>query len=108
MGKRIFVLIVVLMSISLVGIISVQLYWINNAIESKDLQFDNDVKIALAAVSERISDRELELVAQDIQPLMNLQRMANQAQIKSFLIQQIDTTSKKPFFIWINNLRRRL
>jgi two-component system phosphate regulon sensor histidine kinase PhoR len=30
MGKKIFVLIVGLMSISLIGIIAVQLYWINN------------------------------------------------------------------------------
>ena len=47
MGKKIFVLIVVLMSISLIGIIAVQLYWINNTIESKNIQFREDVKKAL-------------------------------------------------------------
>ena len=41
MGKKMFVLIVVLMSISLIGIITVQLYWINNALESKKEQFKN-------------------------------------------------------------------
>ena len=35
MGKKMFVLIVILMSISLIGIIAVQLYWIDNAVESK-------------------------------------------------------------------------
>ena len=44
MGKKIFVLIVVLMSISLIGIVAVQLYWINNTIESKNIQFRGDVK----------------------------------------------------------------
>ena len=39
-----FMLIVFLMSISLIGIIAVQLYWINNAVESKKEQFKNDVQ----------------------------------------------------------------
>ena len=61
MGKKIFVLIVVLMSISLIGIVSVQLYWINNAIESKEIQFKSDVKKALARVSERLEVKEQNL-----------------------------------------------
>ena len=43
MSKKMFVLIVLLMSISLIGIIAVQLYWINNAVESKKEQFKNDL-----------------------------------------------------------------
>ncbi len=58
MAKRIFITIVVLMSISLIGIISVQLYWIKDAIKTKQQQFDNDVTIALAKTSERIKERE--------------------------------------------------
>ena len=46
------------MSISLIGIILVQLYWINNALESKDAQFDNDVVKAMARASERLKERE--------------------------------------------------
>jgi two-component system phosphate regulon sensor histidine kinase PhoR len=45
---------VVLMSISLIGIITVQLYWINNAVESKKAQFKNDVFKALASTADRI------------------------------------------------------
>ena len=58
MVKKIFVLIVVLMSISLIGIVAVQLYWINNTIESKNIQFRGDVKKALARASERLELKE--------------------------------------------------
>ncbi len=58
MSKKIFVLIVALMSISLVGIIAVQLYWINNAVESKKEQFNNDVQKSLNSVAEIIHQRE--------------------------------------------------
>ena len=97
MGKKIFVLIVVLMSISLIGIISVQLYWINNAIESKDLQFNGDVIKALARVSERLEIKEEDLYYNKIQSLIETKSLLNKAQIKNFLIQQIDTTAKSRF-----------
>ena len=77
MGKKIFVLIVVLMSISLIGIISVQLYWINNAIESKDLQFNGDVKKALARVSERLEIKEEDLYYNKIQSLIETKSLLN-------------------------------
>ncbi len=94
MGKKIFILIVVLMSTSLVGIISVQLYWINNAIESKDTQFDSDVKKALAAVSERIKTKEEDKFYRNIKPFANSKQFLSSAQIRNYLIQQIDTATK--------------
>jgi two-component system phosphate regulon sensor histidine kinase PhoR len=97
MGKRIFVLIVVLMSISLIGIISVQLYWINNAIESKDAQFDNDVIKAMARASERLKVKELEAYRDKIKPIFDQKEFLNKAEIKNFLIQQIDTVNRKRF-----------
>lgn len=59
MRKKMFILIVVLMSISLIGIIAVQLYWINNALESKQAQFKNDVQKSLGAATERINEKEI-------------------------------------------------
>lgn len=97
MGKRIFVLIVVLMSISLIGIISVQLYWINNAVESKDAQFDNDVKKAMARASERLRDREQDLYLSKLKPIFESKEFLSKAEIKNFLIQQIDTVNQKRF-----------
>ncbi|MEQ6122732.1 HAMP domain-containing sensor histidine kinase [Pseudotenacibaculum sp. MALMAid0570] len=97
MGKRIFVLIVVLMSISLIGIISVQLYWINNAIESKDAQFDNDVKKAMARASERLKLKEQDLYYNKIKPIFDSKEFLNKAEIKNYLIQQIDTVNNRKF-----------
>lgn len=90
-----FILIVVLMSISLIGIISVQLYWINNAIESKDTQFNSDVKIALAAASERIKQKEEDDFRMRFDPIIKTKGLADQAEIKNYFIQQIDTTNMR-------------
>ena len=97
MNKRMFVLIVFLMSISLIGIILVQIYWIQNAIESRDKQFKNDVQHALARTSEIIQEKELDQIDQEIQPLLLSNNLRTGAEIKSFLFQQIDTLSKKKF-----------
>jgi len=66
MGKKMFILIVILMSISLIGIIAVQLYWINNAVESKKEQFKNEVQKSLGSVAERINTKEKDLFEKKI------------------------------------------
>ncbi|MGB0838242.1 MAG: sensor histidine kinase [Flavobacteriaceae bacterium] len=58
MNKKIFVLIVVLMSFALIGIVAVQYFWVQNAIRTNDKQFSDDVNYALAKVSENIYKRE--------------------------------------------------
>lgn len=97
MGKKMFVLIVILMSISLIGIIAVQLYWINNAIESKKQQFTNDVHISLGRVKERINLKEEEYIDGKVENLLENIGLANAAQIKNYLFQEIDTTTKQTF-----------
>lgn len=92
-----FVLIVVLMSISLIGIISVQLYWIDNAVESKDKQFDSDVIKSLARTSERIASRERDEFIREYEPILRNIKLANKAEIKNIFLQQIDTTGKQKF-----------
>lgn len=95
MGKKMFVLIVVLMSISLIGIIAVQLYWINNAVESKKEQFKNDVHKSLNSVAERINEKEEQIIRLQVEDFMSNQTSPDNAQIKNFLIQQIDTTNNR-------------
>ena len=90
-----FVLIVVLMSISLIGIIAVQLYWINNAVDSKREQFKNDVQKSLGSVAERINENEERQIANDIQDIIDTKSLADNAQIKNYLFQQIDTTNNR-------------
>jgi two-component system phosphate regulon sensor histidine kinase PhoR len=95
MGKRTFVLIVGLMSISLIGIIALQVYWISNAIESKEEQFKNDVQKSLGSVSEIINEREREEFDKQIDGLIDNIGLATNAQIKNYFFQQIDTTTKQ-------------
>ena len=95
MGKKMFVLIVVLMSISLIGIIAVQLYWINNAVESKKEQFKNDVQKSLGRVAERINSKEKDLFEKKFQGILSQKILANDAEIKSMFFQEIDTVNKQ-------------
>ncbi|MEL6917487.1 MAG: hypothetical protein AAFO99_07130 [Bacteroidota bacterium] len=58
MNKRLFILLVVLMSLSLVGIILVQGYWIKQSFEDKEEQFSNVVSEVLNDVTHKIEDGE--------------------------------------------------
>lgn len=58
MNKKLFVLLVILMSLSLIGIIFVQFYWIKQSVEDKEEQFSNAVTEALNKVTDKIEDRE--------------------------------------------------
>jgi len=60
MNKRVFLLLVVLMSLSLIGIIFVQGYWIKSTVEDKEEQFSYNAKQVLIEVSKEIQERELE------------------------------------------------
>ena len=95
MGKKMFVLIVFLMSISLIGIIAVQLYWINNAVESKKEQFKNDVQKSLGSVAERINQKERDLFDKKFENIIENGVLANDAQIKSLFYQEIDTINNQ-------------
>ncbi|RDK86871.1 sensor histidine kinase [Marinirhabdus gelatinilytica] len=60
MNKKLFLLLVGLMSLSLVGIIFVQGYWIKNAYRTKYDQFSYNVKNSLLNVASQIQARELD------------------------------------------------
>ena len=59
MNKRLFVLLVILMSLSLIGIIFVQGFWIMKSVEDKEDQFSNTVSEILNRVTDKIEKREL-------------------------------------------------
>ncbi len=50
MKKKAIVIIIILTSLSLIGIILTQVYWINTALKLKEEQFDNSVRIAMKSV----------------------------------------------------------
>lgn len=58
MNKKFFTLLVILMSLSLIGIIFVQAYFINNSLETKEDQFTFNVKKALNYTTNQIADNE--------------------------------------------------
>ncbi|MGJ8759719.1 MULTISPECIES: sensor histidine kinase KdpD [unclassified Polaribacter] len=99
MGKKMFVLIVVLMSISLIGIIAVQLFWINNAVESRNEQFKNDIQKSLGNVTQRINDKEEAFFDKKMEDFFDNVGLANDAQIRNYLFQEIDTITKERFSI---------
>lgn len=59
MNNVLFRALVFLMSVSLIGIIAVQIYWFNSSIENNQEQFKLQVKQVLANVSEKLHQQEL-------------------------------------------------
>lgn len=57
MKKSYIPILIVLISASLIGLIAIQIYWINNSIALRDTQFRRNVKIALAEVN-NVLERE--------------------------------------------------
>jgi two-component system phosphate regulon sensor histidine kinase PhoR len=53
MNKKLFVLLIALMSLSLLGIVFVQGYWISNAYQTKEEQFAINAKQVLLSVSKK-------------------------------------------------------
>lgn len=90
-----FILIVALMSFSLIGIVTVQVYWIGNAVESKKKQFKNEVKIALGRVSEEVAEKEYAEFQRKIKPYLDTTEEINSTELRNFILQQIDTTGKQ-------------
>jgi len=58
MKKKAIILILVLSSVSLLGIVLTQLYWVSNSMELKEDQFDNSVRIALKSVTNQLLDNK--------------------------------------------------
>ena len=85
------------MSISLIGIVTVQVYWISNAVEAKNEQFKNDVKIALAQVSDEVREKEKEEFYRRIKPIIDTTTNVNSNQLNNYFLQQFDTVGKQVF-----------
>lgn len=59
MSKKLLIFAIVLMSIALSGIITVQLFWIRNAIEQNEQKFDREVNDALLMVVKKLENNEI-------------------------------------------------
>ncbi|WP_396169930.1 sensor histidine kinase [Flavobacterium sp.] len=58
MNKLFFKILVLLMSLSLIGIILVQVYWFNTSLENNDEQFKFHVKSVIGNVAEKLQEQE--------------------------------------------------
>jgi two-component system phosphate regulon sensor histidine kinase PhoR len=58
MSKLFFKILVLLMSLSLIGIILVQVYWFNTSLENNDEQFKFHVKSVIGNVAEKLQEQE--------------------------------------------------
>lgn len=99
MNKKIFFLLVVLMSLSLIGIIFVQGFWIKNTVESKEEQFSFNAKQILRRVANEVENNELENYYFAMQELVDsLGAKADSAIIRQIFEMPRDEISDDAFF----------
>lgn len=79
MNKKLFVLLIALMSLSLLGIVFVQGYWISNAYRTKADQFTINAKQVLLTVAKEIKLREVETYYQLYIPYVDSIQIPNSA-----------------------------
>ena len=97
MRKKIFIVIVILMSISLVGIVTVQVFWIGNAIEIREKQFSHDVNYALARTNERLYKKDFVDFTVQFMDFIQNKKFAKQADFTKFVYEQINTSTNETF-----------
>jgi len=92
-----FVFLVVTMSIAVIGIIAVQILWINTAIEIRNKQFVINTKSALIEVSKSIQDREFRAYYKEVSPIYSDLKSIESREIKEFVYQKYDTINQELF-----------
>lgn len=65
MKKKAIVIIIILTSLSLLGIILTQVFWINTALKLKEEQFDNSVRIAMKSVVNQLLQNKNDTIFQE-------------------------------------------
>ncbi|MEC7286464.1 MAG: two-component sensor histidine kinase, partial [Bacteroidota bacterium] len=94
MRKNLFVVLIILMFSSLLGIIFIQIFWIQTNLNNKDRQFSLSVNNTLAAVSEQIKERELRDYIAATQKIMDSIGSPKESQITE-VFQYIDRVTEK-------------
>ncbi len=90
MSKKLFILLVLLMSLSLIGIIFVQAYYINNTVKNKEEQFSFSVNNALKFVARAIEEKESRQYYYRYQNLISNTDKADSIAIRELFIRQED------------------
>lgn len=90
------------MSLSLIGIIFVQGYWINNTVENNEEQFSFNAKQILTSVSKRIQYREFEEMFFPLQEILDSIEEPDNKTIRQLLNISIDNSTKS--FAYTNGI----
>ncbi|MCA0959391.1 MULTISPECIES: sensor histidine kinase KdpD [Flagellimonas] len=98
MNKKLFVLLVVLMSLSLLGIIFVQVYWIRTSINDKEEQFSRTVTDILDKVASRVEKREMKEYSDRLASLADSVGEPKSAHYKNFMFVERDLNSDEILF----------
>lgn len=86
------------MTIALLGIVGVQVFWIKNTIQITEEQFSENVKFALSKVSEEIKNNEFEKFYSNLSKRYKEEgKRLNKADVKKFIFEQIDTLNNQRF-----------
>ncbi|MDO1500257.1 HAMP domain-containing sensor histidine kinase [Winogradskyella maritima] len=86
MGKKLFVVLVILMSLSLIGIIFVQSYFINKSLENENKNFTLSVKRSLSQVSRAIENIEFRNFMAAAQPYFKEQNI-DSTEIRQLMVE---------------------
>lgn len=98
MNKKLFILLVILMSLSLLGIIFVQVYWIRTSINDKEEQFSRSVTDILDKVADRVEKMEIKGYSDKLVSLVDSIGEPKSAQYKMFFFQDRNLNSDEILF----------
>lgn len=90
MGRKLFIMLIVLMSLSLIGIIFVQVFFINNSLLNEKKQFTLNVKRSLSFVSDAIENKEFKDYSEKMYQLIASGAVADSARIRELRIETED------------------
>lgn len=94
MNKKVFVLLVLLMSLSLIGIISVQTYYINNSVKNEKNRFKSNVTKSLSYVANKLGEDELNQYFERYQSLDKAGKADSTVISQLFIYQQNRSTNE--------------
>ena len=95
MNKRLFTLLVILMSLSLIGIIFLQAYFINNSLETKEGQFSFNVKKALNYTTTQLADNEYKKYVKALNKIISEGRDPDTTAIRNITVYKQDNTTNQ-------------
>lgn len=95
MSKKLFVLLVMLMSFSLVGIIFVQAYYIVNTVENEEEQFTFNVKKALTYTSNRVAETEYNKYLYELNQLLAKGELPDTTALRSITVYKQDDNTNQ-------------